>query len=452
MTRFLFFQILILAGQCLLAQSRPNVLFLMTDEHSPKVLGCYGNELIQTPNLDVLAESGTMFTNAYCQNPVCVPSRASLISGRVPSFIGIKRNSDSIHQEITLPTLFKDAGYEVEWYGKEHWGNSNEALGFGNGNRQLFKSLKSIPEYNEIISFRDEVGRLPHDAETYEFSEENDYESLVASEAVEYLKNRDASKTFFLGVSFRKPHFPFICNYRYYDLYMEDIDLPAITQEMKDDWSITEKQESDKWKFEEISPEQIMKARAIYFGMVSYIDEQFGRIIRELKEQGLYDNTIIVYTSDHGEMNGEHGLWYKNSFYDPSVSVPFIWSYPGRIKEGQISNDPVMILDILPTLCDLCSLEKPGEMDGNSLAGQLICGAEEEGRAAFSESYRSKSYGYMIRKGPWKYCWFALEKGRLFNMDEDPQELENLIDDAGHQATIDILHAQLEQFYKKNLD
>ncbi len=423
------------------AQDQPNVLFLMTDEHSPNALACYGNNIVKTPNLDAIAASGTMFTNAYCQDPICVPSRVSLITGMMPSKLGVRGNQDSLFYSATLPNIFKKAGYTTEWYGKEHWGNSNIALGFGGGNEALMEEISL--SYQEARKFAKDIGRLPQDATTYTFSEENDFEGLVATGAVEFLKKQSKTDPFFLGVSFKKPHFPFICNIKYADLYINDIDLPLVTQEMKEDWTIAEQKESDKWGFETMSDEEIKRARAMYYGMVTYIDEQIGRIINELKEQGLYENTIVIYISDHGEMNGEHGLWYKNSFYDASVSVPFIWSYPNKIKESRVDDTPVMIIDILPTLCDLCNLEKPKNLSGKSIAPMLMCGSREDDRAAYSETYRSNSYGYMIRKGDWKYCWFALEEGRLYNMKEDPQELNNLISDQEHKTIVEELRKEL---------
>ena len=213
---------------------RPNILLLMTDEHSPHVLRCYGNQIIQTPTLDALAESGVRFNNTYCQNPISVPSRASFLTGRMPSHVGVFNNDADDKQTlkdepVTFANIFKAAGYSVEWLGKTHWGAKNDDLGFGKLNNALQKRNK-IKEY---IDLRNELGRLPHDARPYDFSEMLDEDSIVVDEAIKFLENY-SGEPFFLGVSLKNPHFPFMCQRKYYDLYKDTVDMPYVTQEMID--------------------------------------------------------------------------------------------------------------------------------------------------------------------------------------------------------------------------
>ncbi len=170
-----------------------------------------------------------------------------------------------------------------------------------------------------------------------------------------------------------------------------------------------------------------MRARALYYGMVTYVDEEFGRILKKLDDLGLRDNTIILYTADHGEMLGDRGNWYKNSFYDGSASVPFIWSFPRALPRGKVVRTPAMNMDIFPTLCDLCNLAKPPGLEGSSLLPVLKGSDDGRARHALSENYRSGFAGRMIRTARWKYFFYTNGEEYLYDMEADPGEELNLI-------------------------
>ena len=419
----------------LLGQNKkPNILFLMTDQHSMRVLGSYGNQIIKTPNLDKLANEGVVFKSNYSQNPICLPSRASLITGKMPSSLGIFGNDGILSEKTTMATVFKAQGYEVAWLGKEHWGATNAEVGFGNLNAEAHEAFKE--KYRPLNNLRKNIGRLPQNASAYKLSENEDYEALVTDHAIKFLEN-NTTKTFFLGVSFKKPHFPFMCHQKYFDLYKDIVDLPEVTPDMIEALSINEKKTIEKYKLDEMSSAEIKHARAMYYGMVTYIDEQFGRVLEKLNELGLRENTIIVYTSDHGEMAGEHGLWYKNSFLEASVAAPLIFSYPKTLPVNKKINASSMLLDIFPTLCDLSDIGQPNDLEGKSLLPLMngIENADNSDRVAYSEMYRS-STGIMVRKGKWKYIRYNSEKEYLYDIDTDPREINNLINSTQHQAII----------------
>ena len=419
----------------LLGQNKkPNILFLMTDQHSMRVLGSYGNQIIKTPNLDKLANEGVVFKSNYSQNPICLPSRASLITGKMPSSLGIFGNDGILSEKTTMATVFKAQGYEVAWLGKEHWGATNAEVGFGNLNAEAHEAFKE--KYRPLNNLRKNIGRLPQNASAYKLSENEDYEALVTDHAIKFLEN-NTTKTFFLGVSFKKPHFPFMCHQKYFDLYKDIVDLPEVTPGMIEALSINEKKTIEKYKLDEMSSAEIKHARAMYYGMVTYIDEQFGRVLEKLNELGLRENTIIVYTSDHGEMAGEHGLWYKNSFLEASVAAPLIFSYPKTLPVNKKINASSMLLDIFPTLCDLSDIGQPNDLEGKSLLPLMngIENADNSDRVAYSEMYRS-STGIMVRKGKWKYIRYNSEKEYLYDIDTDPREINNLINSTQHQAII----------------
>lgn len=294
---------------------RYNVLLLMSDEHTPRVLGCYGDSIVRTPALDALAASGVRFTAAYCQNPICVPSRVSLVSGRMASNLNCFGNAanQTYPGMTTLADAFVQAGYQAAWFGKTHWGNPRFPVsGGGAGNKRA-----AAEERDESF------GRLPQESQVAKWPVEKNAEHLTANEALAFL-DRHRDQPFFLGVSFVKPHFPFTIQQKYYDLYRGRVPPPRVSPKLLAELPALSKEEREKYHHAGASEEEILRTRALYYGMVTYVDEEFGRILARLKELGLRDKIIVIYTADHGEMLGDRGIWYKNSFYDGSASIPFL--------------------------------------------------------------------------------------------------------------------------------
>lgn len=401
---------------------RPNVLFLMSDEHSPHAARWMGNPIIQTPALDGLASEGVSFTSAYCQNPICVPSRASFVTGRMPSNVGVFGNDGGLAPEATtLADVFRNSGYTTAWFGKTHWG--------GNPRFEI------QPGRNAGARDGHETGRsrLPQDAKITSEPVADEVDALAQRQAIEFLGGiRD--KPFFAGVSFIKPHFPFIVQDEYYRRYKDAIDVPRVSTEMIADLPKMSKAERDKYGFASLTQDQIKKARAVYFGMVSFIDDMIAGILKEVDRLGLRKNTIILYTSDHGELAGEHGLWYKNSFYEASARIPHIWSYPARLPRSRKVAAPVMNMDIFPTLCDLCGIAKPSTLEGASLLPLMEGSESGANRYALSENFRGGWAGRMIRAGKWKYCYHHGDVEQLFDLESDPGETVNLASRPEHNA------------------
>jgi choline-sulfatase len=447
--RFIGFQIFLTLAtvvcSSLLAAPEPaqptgyNVLLLMTDEHTPKVLGCYGDELVKTPTLDSLAAKGVRFTAAYCQNPLCVPSRVSLVSGRMPCHLDTFRNVDNqkYHGVTTLADVFSQAGYRTAWFGKTHWGNPRfQQGGAAPGNK------KAAREEND-----ESIGRLPQESQVSKEPVEKNLEHRVANEALAFLdQNKD--KKFFLGVSFVKPHFPFTIQQKYFDLYQGKVTLPRAPQKLIDELPAISKQERKNYKHAQATQEEILRTKAIYYGMVTYVDEEFGRIFKKLKELGLADKTIILYTADHGEMLGNRGIWYKNSFYDGSATVPFIWSFPKELPQGKVVTAPVMNMDIFPTLCDLCKLPKPAGLEGSSLLPLMTGASDGKDRYALSENFRHEFSGRMIRTVKWKYFFYTNGDEYLYDLQADPGEEQNLARNPAYRKTVDELKARASEGWK----
>ena len=412
-----------------------NVILLMTDEHNPRIIGCYGDALVKTPTLDGLAARGVRFTSAYCQNPICVPSRVSLVSGRMPSHLQTLGNTDNQKYEnmTTLADVFVKAGYQTAWFGKTHFGDPRfQESGEGAKNKKAAKAELAKAKGDESF------GRLPQQSQVSKWPVEKNPEHLTANEALAFLEQNKAGK-FFMGVSFVKPHFPFTIQQQYYDLYRGKVSPPRATSKLIEELPAISKQERAKHKLGEATSEEVLRAKAIYYGMVTYVDEEFGRILKKLDELGLREKTIILYTADHGEMLGDRGLWYKNSFYDGSASIPFIWSFPPALPQGKVIGAPAMNMDIFPTLCDLCSLPKPDGLEGRSLV-PLMKGTEDgRDRVALSENYRGGIAGRMIRTARWKYFFYTNGEEYLYDLQADPGEENNLIKDPALRKTADEL-------------
>jgi choline-sulfatase len=425
-----------------------NVLFLMSDEHSPHVAGWLGNKVVRTPALDALAARGAAFPSAYCQNPICVPSRASLLTGRMPWKVGVFGNTPGC-LDASVPTLadvFRRAGYVAGWMGKTHWGGT-----------PAFVTPKRGKEVDEALARRADRSRLPQDAAIADYPVSAEFDTITKNQALRFLEeNRD--KPFFAGVSFRKPHFPFLVQEKYFRMYEGRVEAPRVTRKMIDELPPVSKEEREKYGFAGLTEAQIRKALAMYYGMVTYIDDQVGEILGKLDALGLRDNTIILYTADHGEMGGEHGLWYKNSFYEASARIPHVWSFPKELPRGVRIEAPVMNMDIFPTLCDLCGLPKPDGLEGRSLA-PLMKGTEKgDDRSALSENFRGAAAGRMIRTGPWKYCYYRDGCEQLFDLRADPEEAVNLVRDPRRKELVASLqsralrdwdHEQKFQQYKR---
>jgi choline-sulfatase len=409
-----------------------NVLLLMTDEHSPHYLHCDGNELVQTPTLDALAAAGRLFTAAYCQNPICVPSRASLITGKMPTHVDTFNNNGGLPDDaVTMAKVFSKAGYVCEWLGKEHWGGDP---GFGSLNKTQEAERKVRCRMEK--DFLNKIGRLPHDAAISPFPVEQTRETVATDYALQFLDAQAGqAQPFFLGLSFAKPHFPFTTQQKFYDLYKGKVTPPAVEKGVPETLPPAEKKTYEKYRLAEMTPEMTVKAIEIYYGMVTYADSEFARVIKKIDELGLRDSTIILYTSDHGEMAGEHGLWYKNSFYEASARVPFIWSFPPKIPAGKRVDAPVMNIDIFPTLCELCGIPEPAGLEGRSLM-PLMTGKEDGiNRYALSESYNAGG-GRMVRKGKYKYIWYEAGGERLYDLEADPGELVNLAEKRKYATVI----------------
>jgi uncharacterized sulfatase len=436
---------------------RLNVVLMVSDDLNTQ-LGCYGQKLAKTPNLDALAATGVRMDRAYCQFPHCNPSRASFLTSLRPRSTRVTNNEDNLYANlpdvVTLPRWFREHGYATARCGKIfHLGipsgleSMDDPRGWDFGTE--FKSEQPYPKARPS-SVKVPRGRK----EGFDWKEipvEDD--ELVDGDhtrtAIEWLGKRDKTKPFLLAVGFHRPHLPFVAPAKYFDLYPFDhITLPHEPSDDIADIPEPARNGAVPGYAVQANPEQRRAAIRAYLATVSYMDAQVGRLMGALRESGELDKTIVIFISDHGWHLGEHQLWHKRSVFEEGARVPFIIQAPGMKANGQASGSLVELLDLFPTLCDLTGVEAPPKLEGKSLRPVLMDPAAVLHEGAVTEARRGKSaefFGRSVRTTRWRYTeWNGGRDGaELYDHDSDPGEFTNLAAKPEHQATIQSLRAIL---------
>jgi len=426
------------------AAQKPNVLFLAIDDQNDWIGHIGGHPLAQTPHLDALAERGTSFLNAHCQAPLCNPSRTSLMLGLRPTTTGIYglapwfRTLPEWSERVTLPQHFKSQGYRTLSTGKIYHGNA----GRGNPRQEEFdvwgsagglgakpaqKLIGPTPMGNNPLM---DWGVFPHRDE-----DKGDYQ--VASWTIEQLKAAPKDQPFFLAAGFFLPHVPCYTTQQWYDLYPDDDSvLPEIREDDRDDtprfswylhWQLPEPRL--KWVSEHDQWRNLVKS---YLACTSFVDAQIGRILATLEETGLADNTIVVVWGDHGWHLGEKQITGKNTLWDDGTRVPLIFAGPG-VSPQQLCKQPAELLDIYPTLIDLCGLPARNDLEGISLLPQLQKAETHRERPAIT-SHNQGNHG--VRSTNWRYIHYADGTEELYDMQRDPHEWHNLANNTEYAAVI----------------
>jgi iduronate 2-sulfatase len=458
---------------------RPNVLFIAIDDLRP-VLGCYGDSTAITPNMDALAGRGTLFSRAYCQEAVCSPSRLSLLTGRRPDTIRVWDLATHFRKAgadiVTLPQYFRNHGYHTQSIGKIFHGSG--------------KPSKDPPSWSVAPQFdfvRDPKVRyaLPENlqgkglkrsaAESASVSDNTYLDGIVCDAAVAALAElQQGEQPFFLAVGFRKPHLPFCAPQKYWDLYdRAKIPLPTGDQHPQAAPELAVRSWKELEGYTDIpddGPLSMAKVRELrhgYYACVSFADAMVGRLLGELSELKFEDNTVIVLWGDHGFHLGEQGLWTKANNYELSTRVPLIVSVPGQVNPGTKSDALVELVDVYPTLADVCGLKIPTGVEGISLKPLLAEPQRAWKRAVFSqyprafEGHRHRGHGdimgYAVRTDDYRYVEWREWKSQdvvaveLYDHQHDADEMRNVASQAEHQQTVQRISRVLSNGWKAAL-
>lgn len=449
------------------AKKKPNILIIMTDQHRFECLGCHGHSIVKTPNIDKLAEGGVDFQRAYSQSAICMPSRVSMFTGQYLHTHGIQGNDKRVDVSAltTLPKLLKDQyGYQTAAIGKTHSGHCDD-MGFqysricagenkgekndyveylnknglkGTWYKNGWNDQKTIREYYDYIS------EIPY---------EHNVESWTGAETIKYLDTIDKEKPFLLWSSFERPHPP-ICvpKDNPFPYNPEEITLPPYDEKWYNKPDTKRPGCENMWNVFHTGEDKLRQTLASYYSLISMIDDQVGNIINKLSDIGELENTMIIFTADHGEFCGEYGQFGKNlTTFDVLHHIPMIFYWKDKTCKERIYELTEMV-DLMPSLLDLCDIDIPPTVQGYSWAdvirgNTLQCGTPWDAKDAvffetpFVKTVRTKTHKLSI-------CWKEKTSwGQLYNLDIDPQESNNLYDDPAYAHIQHNLEMRLLRWY-----
>jgi choline-sulfatase len=438
----------------------PNFLFIMVDQMAAPTLPIYGHPLVKAPHIQTLAEGGVVFDSAYCASPLCGPARFSLFAGQLPSRIGAYDNAAEF--PATIPTFLhylRAMGYRTCISGKQHfvgpdqlhgaeerltsdiypadfgwtpnWADTNEALSW---HHNMLSVVEADPCQRDLqIDFDDEMA-YQSVRKIYDLARDND------------------PRPFFLMASFTHPHDPYNITPEYWNRYdHEAIDLPSVPSIPYQERDPHSQRLYNNYKMDDypLTEEQVRNARHAYYGAISYVDDKIGELLRALEDTGLADNTVIIFTGDHGDMLGERGMWYKMSFFEWSARVPLIIHAPNRFAPGRVARN-VSHLDLLPTLIELAA-NGAGPQLAEPIEGSSLIALMEGRESGWSDTVYGEYLAegsiapiLMVRHGHYKYIYCESDPTQLYDLMTDPQELNNLAGRPEYQELEKVMAAKLE--------
>jgi choline-sulfatase len=416
---------------------RPNLLLFLSDQHNPHVLGCAGDRVVATPHLDRLAAEGVRCSAAYCGSPLCVPSRSTFLTGQSCTALQVWTLSDILPSSVpTFAHALSAAGYDTVLCGRMHFGGADQRHGFGERiiGDVTGALLAGLPPNLNGQSYESTAtagpGRTGYQA----------YDAAVTATAVQWLRERAIAPTdrpFCLVVGTVLPHNPYIAPRPLFDAYIDRVEAPAIPPGYLEALHPAVRDWRRARRVDDLTPEQTRTALAAYYGLVSMVDRQVGQIVEVLDQTGLRRHTAVCYTSDHGDIAGELGMWWKSTLYEGSVGVPLLFSWPGHFPAGLVVQEPISLIDLAPTLIDLGGGAPLPETSGRVLTpllrGEPVPVDWRPEVAAEIVPALGPGPARMVRRGPWK---LVLHHGypspQLFNLDHDPRELHDLAGDPAY--------------------
>ena len=446
--------------------SKPNILFIMADQLRADALGCYGNEVCQSPNIDAIASSGVRFANGFTPNPICVPARATITTGNYPhKATGRKSNEGKIHDDQPkLAAHFASHGYKTYALGKLHYApysspDENRLVhGFdvwesAESGRILAKfdptnSQRGLEDYMDYLtdvgwggySRAHGIGNNDVRPCASPIPKEHNVDAWVADRTINRIAEHTANesdKPFLMFCSFPKPHSPYDPPGEYATMYNpQDIPVPAGDASMLENRNPNIEKTRISHAMDTLSPESHQVIKAYYYGLITFQDAQIGRVIKALEESGQADNTIIVYTADHGDLMGDFGAYFKSCFLEGSVKVPIIFAGPG-VPKDEVRDQLAGLQDILPTLADLTDCPLTHEVDGLSLTDTFTQPDSKLREYYYGQCLDDPKQSAMICDGRWKYIYS--QEGpteQLYDLQNDPTELNNLAAAADAESSL----------------
>lgn len=448
-------------------KKKPNIILLMTDQHRFDCLGAMGNEIIKTPHLDALAADGLLFVNAYTSAPSSTPARASLLTGMSPwknGLLGYGNIAERYPYE--MPQMLADHGYYTYAVGKLHYTPQNNLHGFHGASldesgrvttpgfvsnyRQWFSEV--APGLNPDSTG---IGWNEHNGKVYALDEKLHPTTWTANEALKMIERHDKKKPLFLKISFARPHSPYDPPKRLFDEY-ENVKVPS---PHIGDWcnQFANRPNTKNAAFGDFGEEHALDSRRYYYASITLIDEKIGQLIDELKRNGMYDNSMIIFTSDHGDMLGDHYHWRKTYAYEGSAHIPFIIKFPqntkGKFQKGTAMEQLVGLQDILPTLLDMAGVTIPKAMDGRSIY-ELYKNDKIEWRdyieMEHTASYDPDGYWAALTDGKYKYIYFfPTGKEQLFDISKNKRELFDLAADTKSNKLLEVWRERMVNHLSK---
>ncbi|MBM4017315.1 MAG: arylsulfatase [Planctomycetes bacterium] len=445
------------------AKRQPNILLVMADQHRGDCIGAAGHPCVRTPHLDRIAAEGVRFRCAYTSVPSCTPARASLLTGLSPwrhGMLGYGRVAETYENE--LPRMLREAGCYGLGIGKMHWSPQRalhgfhetlldesgraESPGFVSDYRQWFRR-----EAPDLAPDATGIGWNAYDARPYALAERLHPTRWTGDRAVEFLKGCDRPEPWLLKVSFARPHSPYDPPERLWKMY-EDANIPkaGVGAWAERHACRGQKLPADTWRGD-LGAEQVRRSRQGYYGSVTFIDEQIGRILQAVQERGWTEDTLILYTADHGDMTGDHHLWRKTYAYEASARIPMLMRWPERFvsaKRGQVLAQPVELRDVLPTFLDAAgAAADPKRFDGRSLL-DLVRGRAEGWREYIDMEhdvcYDKSNHWTALTDGRTKYVFHAMTgEQQLFDLEKDPGECDDLAQRPEHAAVLKLWRGRM---------
>jgi arylsulfatase len=418
--------------------TRPNILFLFSDQQRWDTIAAAGNPVIRTPVLDDLCAAGVRFDRGYTPSPVCVPARCSAMTGLLPHRTGCFENGSPMPSPAEVPTMMgvlREAGYQTHAAGKMHFVPGDRDYGFesmdlsdrsAGGNK--YHTFVRESGFEEVFNPIGMTGDMYYVPQVSPVPQAAHHTTWVAERSIAFLRERDRSRPFFLWTSFVKPHPPFAPPYPWHTLYRStDMPLPKRPRgyEALQTWAM---RHQNRYKWRESGPDDnlLRTMKAYYYAEISYIDCQTGRVLQALRDSGELENTLIVYSSDHGEFMGDYHSFGKRSFLDSSARVPMLASWPGRLPAGEVCPIPVSLLDAMPTFLEAAGTDPtPYRLDGESL--RTIYETGPANRVVAGQIQEAERASYMATDARWKYIYSAPdEREYLFDLHADPDETEDV--------------------------